>query len=116
METGIIYLIQPAELLGTNRYKIGCSKKNNLKRCSNGYKKGSRYMCIMECNKPLILEKKIINKFNEKFKKICGNEFFEGEEKEIIKEGRRGKSSLRSLKIKRNFRKTKKRRRRKTNY
>lgn len=36
---GIIYLIQPAELVGTNRYKIGCSKKDDLSRLTTGYKK-----------------------------------------------------------------------------
>mgnify|MGYP006090550431 CR=1 FL=1 len=41
---GIIYLIQPAELVGTNRYKIGCSKKPNLDRVKKGYKKGTRYL------------------------------------------------------------------------
>ena len=53
---GIIYLIQPSELVGTNRYKIGMSNNPDLERCKNGYKKGSRYLSIMECNDPLILE------------------------------------------------------------
>ena len=29
---GTIYLIQPPELIGTNRYKFGMSNKNNLDR------------------------------------------------------------------------------------
>jgi hypothetical protein len=37
MDKGIIYLIQPAELIGTNRYKIGMSNKLNLDRCKTGY-------------------------------------------------------------------------------
>lgn len=32
MNKGIIYLIQPSELVGTNRYKIGCSTKTSLDR------------------------------------------------------------------------------------
>ena len=43
---GTIYLIQPAELVGTERYKIGCSAKNDLERCKKGYKKGTRFMDI----------------------------------------------------------------------
>ncbi len=39
MNKGIIYLIQPCELVGTSRYKIGCSRNPNLDRCKNGYKK-----------------------------------------------------------------------------
>jgi len=73
MNKGIIYLIQPIELINTNIYKIGCSNKNNLDRCNNGYKKNSRYICIMECNNPFLLEKKLINIFINKFKLInCG--------------------------------------------
>ena len=49
MLKGIIYFIQPAELVGTNRYKIGCSKNANLDRCKKGYKKETRFICIMEC-------------------------------------------------------------------
>ena len=41
MKCGIIYLLQPAELVGTDRFKFGCSTNNNLDRCKNGYKKGT---------------------------------------------------------------------------
>ena len=58
MSKGIIYFIQPSELVGTGRYKIGCSKSPDLDRCKNGYKKGSRYICIMECINPILLERK----------------------------------------------------------
>jgi hypothetical protein len=80
MYKGIIYFIQPSELVGTNRYKIGCSKIPNLKRCINGYRKGSRYICIMECYNPLTLEKNIKIKFTKLFKLIAGTEYFEGNE------------------------------------
>ena len=83
---GIIYFIQPAELVGTNRYKIGCSKNINLDRCKNGYKKGSRFICIMECNNPIELERKIKNNFNNKFELFCGNEYFCGVEENMLKE------------------------------
>ena len=84
MNNGIIYLIQPAELVSTNRYKIGCSSSPDLKRCNNGYKKGTRYICIMECNYPFQLESKIKCEFNKIFKLIAGKEFFEGDEKIMI--------------------------------
>ena len=83
MVKGIIYLIQPAELIGTNRYKIGCSSKPNLNRCIRGYKKNSRYLHILECNEPFKLEKEILLIFKQKFKLIAGNEYFEGDEHEI---------------------------------
>lgn len=85
MNKGIIYLIQPCELIGTSRYKIGCSKNPDLERCKNGYKKGSRYICIMECDNPIILENKIKEDFDNKFKLIAGNEYYEGNEDEIYK-------------------------------
>jgi len=81
--TGIIYLIQPEELLLTNRYKIGCSGKSNLSRLS-GYKKNSRYLCVIECIYPYTLENKIKEEFNKKYKLIAGKEFFEGLENEIL--------------------------------
>ncbi len=84
MNIGLVYLIQPSELVGTERYKIGMSNNPNLDRCKNGYKKGSRYICIMECIEPLILEGNIKKQFNEKFKLIAGNEYYEGNEKDIL--------------------------------
>ncbi len=66
---GIIYLIQPSELVGTNRYKIGCSTKPSLERC-NSYKNGTRYLCVMECDEPYKLETIIKNEFNKYFKSI----------------------------------------------
>lgn len=80
MIKGIIYFIQPAELVNTNKFKIGCSLTPTLDRCNKGYKKGSRYITIMECYNPLELEKKIKDEFNNNFKLIAGNEFFEGDE------------------------------------
>ena len=55
MNTGIIYFIQPTELIGTNRYKIGCSENTELDRVKKGYKKGTRYIFIIECNNPFVL-------------------------------------------------------------
>ena len=77
---GTIYLIQPAELVGTDRYKIGCSAKNDLERPRKGYRKGSRFIYIMECSNPFEVERQIKKKFNSLFKLIAGNEFFEGKE------------------------------------
>jgi hypothetical protein len=81
--SGIVYLVQPAELVGTNRYKIGCSSKNDLSRCKNGYKNGTRYIHIMECTEPFNIESVIKQVFNEKFKLIAGKEYFEGNETDM---------------------------------
>jgi len=83
-ETGIIYLIQPAELVGTQRFKIGCSSKNRLDRVKS-YRKGTRYLHISECENPLKLEKIIKESFNKKFILIAGREYFEGDEQEMYK-------------------------------
>lgn len=80
---GIIYLIQPAELVGTNRVKIGCSAKSNLDRVKNGYKNGTRYICIQECYEPFKIEKKLKDVFVNNFNLIAGKEYFEGSIKEI---------------------------------
>jgi hypothetical protein len=64
---GIIYLIQPVELLNSNKFKIGCTRTPTLERCYKGYKRGSRYICIMECDNPFELEKKVKEIFIDKF-------------------------------------------------
>jgi hypothetical protein len=81
---GIIYLIQPKELIGTNRYKIGCSKKDDNSRLKTGYKKGSDIIQIFETNIPNKIENIIINIFKIKFNIIAGNEYFEGNRDDII--------------------------------
>jgi hypothetical protein len=86
MNKGIIYLVQPTELIGTQRYKIGCSENTELERVKKGYKKGTRYIYIIECYDPFTLEKNIKNIFNEKFKLIAGHEYFEGDETKIKEE------------------------------
>ncbi len=89
MSKEIVYLVQPAELIGTNRYKIGRSEKQGLNRCENGYKKGTRFICISECEKSKELESIIKKTFNKKFNLLCGKEYFEGNEHQIIKEFQR---------------------------
>lgn len=81
----IVYFIQPAELVGTNRYKIGRSSKNDLSRMK-GYKLGSRYLSIMECENDVKMEKILITKFNNTFLKIAGNEYFQGCEDDMLNE------------------------------
>ena len=84
MET--IYLIQPLEFINTNTYKIGRSSKNDLSRCKNGYKPGTRFLCIFECTNSQILENNIKKQFNELFKLSQGLEYFEGDEKQMCEE------------------------------
>jgi hypothetical protein len=45
MEKGVIYLIQPKELIGTRTYKIGCLRNHNIDELQ-----GSRIVCIIECD------------------------------------------------------------------
>lgn len=80
---GIIYLIQPEVLVGTNRYKIGCSTSCTLTRLRS-YGKNTRCLYVVFTNKPFEIEKILIEKFNEKFNKIKGNEYFEGNEYDMI--------------------------------
>ena len=75
-------MVQPADLIGTIRYKIGMSNKQKLDRL-NSYNMGTRYLCIMEQLNVAELEKKIKVVFNLKFKLVSGRETFEGDETEI---------------------------------
>lgn len=79
-EKGVVYLIQPAELVGTKRYKIGCSGKDGLHRCKKGYKKGTRFLNIIQCSLPFVVENEIKRVFNYHFRLVAGNEYFEGDE------------------------------------
>lgn len=83
--SGIVYMVQPAELVGSNKFKIGYSSKNDLSRCK-AYKVGTRYIHIMECIDPLTVETEIIRVFKGKFKLVCGREFFEGNETDMEEE------------------------------
>jgi hypothetical protein len=76
---GILYFIQPAELVGTTRFKVGCSTKNDLSRVKS-YKSGTRMIMILQCEDPFLLEAKVLIEFNNQFHKIAGNEYFEGDE------------------------------------
>lgn len=71
-----VYFLQPAELVGTDRYKVGMSGKNNLSRVKS-YKSGTRYLCIMECADALKIEKKLLVLFKDKFTLIAGKEYFQ---------------------------------------
>lgn len=84
---GYIYLLQPAELVGTDRYKIGISSKDNLNRLKS-YGGGTRYIFFMECDNYLFVENKLKESFNKNKLLICikGKEYFKGPEEIIMKE------------------------------
>jgi hypothetical protein len=81
---GMLYLIQPAHLIGTNHYKIGCSSKSSIDSVIYCYKKGTRYLIILECDNAFDIKKKIKDVFNENFKLIAGREFFKGDENKML--------------------------------
>ncbi len=82
---GYVYLVQPVVLVGTNRYKIGRSSQSNFNRLK-AYLKGTRNLCIVDCDDDKYIEKNLIEHFNSKFKLIGGNEYFEGNELDMIYE------------------------------
>lgn len=81
----IVYLIQPAEYIGTSCYKIGYSRQHGITRMK-AYQKGTRFLCIHETEYPCILEKRIIERFNEMFDLACGKEYFRGDEMQMYDE------------------------------
>jgi T5orf172 domain len=83
---GYIYLLQPAELVGTDRYKIGISSKDNLNRLRS-YGNGTRYMFLLECDDFFRIENRLKKAFNEcrDIKLIKGFEYFEGKQEIIMK-------------------------------
>lgn len=83
---GYIYLLQPAELVGTDRYKIGISSKDNLNRLRS-YGNGTRYMFLLECDDFFRVENRLKKAFNDckDIKLIKGFEYFEGKQEIIMK-------------------------------
>jgi hypothetical protein len=84
-DKGLLYLIQPAELVGTQRYKIGYSKNNDITKFRKDYKKGSRFLDIYEYDNSPLLVREIRNNFNNKFKLVAGRTYYEGNETDIKK-------------------------------
>jgi len=84
-DKGLLYLIQPAELVGTSRYKIGYSKNNDLNKFRKDYKKGSRFLDIYEYDRSPLLVREIRNNFATKFKLVAGRTYYEGNENDIKK-------------------------------
>lgn len=70
-----VYLVQPATLVGTNRYKVGMSSKNDLNRVKS-YGSGTRYLCIFEQDDAVNMERKLLKVFRSKFNLIAGKEYF----------------------------------------
>jgi len=83
--TGGVYLIQPCQLKGTNRYKIGMSKKDLDKRIKLGYLNGTVILRRFYCKYPLIVEKYIKEEFNKNFENCGGHEYFQGEEQKMVR-------------------------------
>jgi len=80
-----VYFIQPALAKGTNRYKIGMSQKADFCRIKS-YHKGTRYLSINYVNNPTFVENKLKERFRKKYKLICGNEYFQGDEQNMLKD------------------------------
>jgi hypothetical protein len=83
MSNGIVYFIQPGELIETDVYKVGYSSKLDLRRVLS-YKKNTNYLSIIQCNNALKCEEEIKIKFKENFILHAGNEFFKGNKKDML--------------------------------
>ena len=90
---GIIYLLQPSYLVGTDRYKIGQSTNANLERIKS-YSLGTKYFKVFKCIEFNEIENKLKREFKKlknenkenKFKLISGTEYFKGNIIEMIDE------------------------------
>lgn len=74
---GYVYLLQPSLAIGTNRYKIGCSTKNDAKRIKS-YGSNTILLLKHETNNPEQVETELIKQFKSKFTLYQGKEYFEG--------------------------------------
>jgi len=81
----MIYLIQPEELVGLNRYKIGFSGASNLYNISKKYGKKARYLAVMECYDAESLVREIKEILADQFTVITNTDCFSGDEDKIVK-------------------------------
>lgn len=84
-----IYLLQEREFITTeqNIYKLGKTKQENLQRFKQ-YPKGSKLLLQQVCDVCDILETELIRDFKNKYthRKDIGNEYFEGDYNNMIKD------------------------------
>lgn len=80
---GYVYLVQPDNLIGTNRYKIGMSNCTNDSRLKS-YGKKTIIHGYFECENAIHKERELLVIFRKNFKNISGNEYFEGDINDMI--------------------------------
>jgi hypothetical protein len=83
MPSGIIYLIQPAEYVGTSIFKVGCSEKNDLSALFS-YRSGSRHLVVLGSDNPRCVKSLITTRFNAEFNLYRGADYFEGPEDQMV--------------------------------
>ena len=82
---GIVYLIQPTELVGTDRYKLGCSRESCTRRVDLGYNDGTVVHLVEHVDDPFEVERALVQRFNDRFSRVGGREFFAGDVKQMLK-------------------------------
>jgi len=74
-DAGIIYLLQPAQLIMLNGYKIGYTLSDDFRRF-NSYHCGSKLIYAIRCKNVIELEKELKKKLPTKFKLLSGRKYF----------------------------------------
>jgi hypothetical protein len=82
--SGLVYLVQPPQCIGTTCFKIGMSKSNTIRRIRD-YGSGCINIISRECTNPRDVEKELIELFNAQFgAPVKGREWFSGSKLEMI--------------------------------
>ena len=71
-----VYLVQPAAVRDTTRYKVGMSTQGSLARVRS-YGAGTRILEIVYTETPRELEAALLAAFRDKYGAFCGNEYFQ---------------------------------------
>jgi hypothetical protein len=82
---GVVFLIQPPELKGCNRYQIGVSS-HGADVLFRRFKPETRFISIMECENYEDVESLVLTHFRQQFQMVAGRKFFEGDEEDIREE------------------------------
>lgn len=74
---GAVYLIQPVELIGTDRYKVGYCNLNTVEVIKSNIKDAA-IICLISVDNPIEVDKQIIKEFSSKFLLQAGRKYFRG--------------------------------------
>lgn len=86
MNFGVVYLMRATRPAFDNRecYKLSGSEELTLEKCEANFENGTKYICVIKCRYPFVIEVEAKKRFLKRFASPYGRKYFEGNVKEMI--------------------------------